>query len=412
MRVKCPQCGEEQEYIPSDSQKRKRKYCVNPSCLTSTGKRVRFDITPSRILPGVVYRGDQEQEPGKQPSTAEFSGVVYREDQSRTKVNFEDQSRFTARGTDVEGPKVGNTILLNLDPINIRILDGLKVGQSMADISRQEHVSKMAISKRVKKLVKAGLLVEKKTWPKTFEVLPELHECSAKDLIGGIRIHQFQIIMRVLATEKRFNQMKRGFKQVRLEHWTKYIFYHQYVTLQFNESKRPNIQAHITAAGRTVKDAYDNAEKKAFKLRDDLEAKFPLVLANPIYKPVNELNFMRDYVTGFWNPEQMDILQSVYYDKSDPDAIFETKNVDTVRKFLEVMNTHDNIKKDLEDHKAQVEKKLEGIKDKDPDLRQQIKEMREDLSQLTQAVSSLVKTMTALQSSPGKEPKTEGGLYL
>ena len=361
----------------------------------------------------MVYHGDQEQETGKQPSKEDFSGVVYREDQSRTKVNFEDQSRFTARGTKPKTPIVGNTTFLNLDGINIRILDGLKAGQSMADLSRQEHLSKMAISKRVKKLVKAGLLIEKKTWPKTFDVLPELHEFSVQDLIAGVRIHQFQINMRVMATGKRYNVIKRSFKRVRMTNWDKYIFQHKHVSIQLNETKRPNIQAHVTAAGRTIDDAYKNAEKKAFKLRNELEAHFPLVLANPTYKPVNELNFMSDYVTGVWTEKQMDILQSVYYDKSDPDAIFETKNVDTARKFLEVMNTHDNIKKDLESHKNEVDKKLETLQDprgsQVNELKQQIQEMRDDISQLTSAVSSLVKTMTSLASSQPTTPK--GGLY-
>jgi hypothetical protein len=266
-------------------------------------------------------------------------------------------------GLDIQDPR-----LVSLPQFDIDILHGLKAGESQASIARDKGVSRAAIAQHVKKMIDGHVLVENPTWPRSYEILPEISKTMDDPAIMILRAHKVDVRFDRLAKLPGYDDFLKLCKHVNMN-WDQYRFVYKYVNFQISETKTPNVFCHVTAAGRTSQEIEQNAWEKALQLQDWIQDHAHVVLALPA------INIDESEITLQYTSKQgFDVYKETYNDKSDPAAILETKTRLAREKGLDMIPDAINNQKEIRAEQQAMKAELGTLKRNNGEASEDVKQ--------------------------------------
>ncbi len=379
MQVQCPDCGTVSKYTGSFvTTKRPRKKCPSKTCKCKFEVKSHLYTAPSAVANNV----DQGPQQGPSPGPPK-----------------------------VQCSPVPAWVFENLDQSDLDLVRGLLGGETQASIAKARQVKRSTIHKQVKRLTGIGILIEKPTWPRTYELLPELKAMQLKVLKAGMRVHHTRVRMDILFTAPIYYQILPTLKQIHgVQNWNKYHVTHNYVTFEINETKTPNITFVLTCAGRSSHEAKENLLEKVIQARDWLEDHLHVTLGDAEYKKINEKD--RPHAVFLkCTDAQLERYKQVWNDRSDPAAegvageMVVDPDLSQADAMLDALNGHENLQEEVKVLESKLETKITSIEHdaqrNNVDLKKDLDNLRGDVATLTRTISTLVQQIQFLADRGG-----------
>jgi len=299
MLVKCPFCKKTQQYnIYKQKVKRRRKVCIK--C------HKKFEIKPSVILKQKQIQTQSQTKStldSKNPRDGHFDS-----DQV-------DSGSFWLTHGHLQVDLVDNysQMTMIIDQTDQNILDLISRGLIQAQIAARLKKSRQAISKRIKRLVKLGILIDLDTYPRFYKINPNFLKIDKKKKLC-VECHDVRVKLNVKSNFRQFEKFRSKIqKSVDLKHWTKKYLNINNVNFEITTKA---IIFHLTGIGETSQDAIDNAKTKAVEVRDYLQKRFNLKLEFPIFHE-NQI----DYTLLKIPHDNYQKLRKLWNDKSHPELL-------------------------------------------------------------------------------------------